>query len=219
MAKGITKKTAGSGIAVDGLNDVIFGLRGMERATEVRKELRVFHKDLAKEVESKTRAQALRQREDGSAVPKRTLGSRGFVGGGTDRTAFLDIRKTNKFARNLEFGRKYQFIPNLIVGRAKDSKASQLSRTQRGAVARAAQPGVALNNRGIKGSYYPASKMKRRVYKEWVGDFWTRQGGFPEGTKVGGYVAEKTIAKVTPGLAADYADEMLGIVKKAIKGK
>ena len=219
MAKSITKKTAGSGIAVEGLNDVIFGLRGMERATEVRKELRVFHKDLAKEVESKTRAEALRQREDGSAVPKRTLGSRGFVGGGTDRTAFLDIRKTNKFARNLEFGRKYQFIPNLIVGRQKEGPSNTLSKTQRGAVGRAVQPGVKLNNRGIKGSYYPASKMKRRVYKEWVGDFWTRQGGFPEGTKFGGYVAEKTIAKVTPGLAADYADEMLGIVKKAIKGK
>ena len=209
----IKKQTAGSGIAVEGLNDVIFGLRGMERATEVRKELRGFHKDLAKEVESKTRAEALRQREDGSAVPKRTLGSRGFVGGGTDRSAFLDIRKTNKFARNLEFGRKYQFIPNLIVGRAVDRPSSAISRTQRGAVARPQGQG------GIKGSYYPASKMKRRVYKEWVGDFWDRQGGFPEGTKFGGYVAEKTIAKITPGLSESYADEMLGIVKKAIKGK
>ena len=209
----IKKQAAGSGIAVEGLNDVIFGLRGMERATEVRKELRGFHKGLAKEVESKTRQEALRQREDGSAVPKRTLGSRGFVGGGTDRTAFLDIRKTNKFARNLEFGRKYQFIPNLIVGRAVDRPSSAISKTQRGAVARPQGQG------GIKGSYYPASKMKRRVYKEWVGDFWDRQGGFPEGTKFGGYVAEKTIARITPGLSEDYADEMLGIVKKAIKGK
>ena len=181
----IQKQTAGSGIAVEGLNDVIFGLRGM----------------------------------DGSAVPKRTLGSRGFVGGGTDKSAFLDIRKTNKFARNLEFGRKYQFIPNLIVGRAKEGPSNTLSKTQRGAVGRAVQPGVKLNNRGIKGSYYPASKMKRRVYKEWVGDFWDRQGGFPEGTKFGGYVAEKTIAKITPGLSESYSDEMLGIVKKAIKGK
>ncbi len=209
----IKKQAAGSGIAVEGLNDVIFGLRGMERATEVRKELRGFHKGLAKEVESKTRQEALRQREDGSAVPKRTLGSRGFVGGGTDRSAFLDIRKTNKFARNLEFGRKYQFIPNLIVGRAVDRPSSAISKTQRGAVARPQGQG------GIKGSYYPASKMKRRVYKEWVGDFWDRQGGFPEGTKFGGYVAEKTIARITPGLSEDYADEMLGIVKKAIKGK
>ena len=71
MAKGITKKTAGSGIAVDGLNDVIFGLRGMEQAGEVRKEFRSFHKDLAKEVEAKTRAEAIRQREAGAAVPKR----------------------------------------------------------------------------------------------------------------------------------------------------
>ena len=209
----IKKQAAGSGIAVEGLNDVIFGLRGMERATEVRKELRGFHKGLAKEVESKTRQEALRQREDGSAVPKRTLGSRGFVGGGTDRSAFLDIRKTNKFARNFEFGRKYQFIPNLIVGRAVDRPSSAISKTQRGAVARPQGQG------GIKGSYYPASKMKRRVYKEWVGDFWDRQGGFPEGTKFGGYVAEKTIARITPGLSEDYADEMLGIVKKAIKGK
>lgn len=215
----IQKKTAGSGIAVEGLNDVIFGLRGMERATEVRKELRGFHKDLAKEVESKTRLEALRQREQGGSVPKRQRGSMGYVGNGTDRSAFLDIRKTNKFVRNLEFGRKYQFIPNLVVGRAKDGPSNTLSKTQRGAVARAAQPGVKLNNRGIKGSYYPASKMKRRVYKEWVGDFWESRGGFPEGTKYGGYVAEKTIARITPGLSKDYADEMLGIVKKAIKGK
>ena len=209
----IQKKTAGSGIAVEGLNDVIFGLRGMERAAEVRKELRGFHKDLAKEVESKARAEALRQKTDGGSVPKRTLGSRGYVGNGTDRSAFLDVRKTNKFVRNLEFGRKYQFIPNLVVGRAVDRPSSAISKTQRGAVARPQGQG------GIKGSYYPASKMKRRVYKEWVGDFWTRQGGFPEGTKYGGYVAEKTIARIVPGLSAEYADEMLGIVKKAIKGK
>jgi|TARA_R100000084_G_scaffold49655_1_gene20583 hypothetical protein len=209
----IQKKTAGSGIAVEGLNDVIFGLRGMERAAEVRKELRGFHKDLAKEVESKARAEALRQKTDGGSVPKRTLGSRGYVGNGTDRSAFLDVRKTNKFVRNLEFGRKYQFIPNLVVGRAVDRPSSAISKTQRGAVARPQGQG------GIKGSYYPASKMKRRVYKEWVGDFWTRQGGFPEGTKYGGYVAEKTIARIVPGLSAEYADEMFAIVKKAIKGK
>lgn len=213
MAKGITKKTAGSGIAVDGLNDVIFGLRGMEQAGEVRKEFRSFHKALAKEVEAKTRAEAMRQREDGSAVPKRQRGSAGYVGNGTDRTAFLDIRKTNKFARNLEFGRKYQFIPNLVVGKAKDAPSNTLSKTQRGAVARPQGQG------GIKGSYYPAEKMKRRVYKEWVGDFWTRQGGFPEGTRYGGYVAEKTIARIVPGLSAEYADEMFKLAKKAIKGK
>ena len=209
----IQKQTAGSGIAVEGLNDVIFGLRGMERGADVKKELRGFHKGLAKEVESKARLEALRQREDGAAVPKRQRGSMGYVGGGSDRTAFLDVRKTNKFVRNLEFGRKYQFIPNLVVGRAKEGPSNTLSKTQRGAVARPQGQG------GIKGSYYPASKMKRRVYKEWVGDFWTRQGGFPEGTKYGGYVAEKTIAKITPGLSESYSDEMLGIVKKAIKGK
>jgi len=220
MAKGLTKKTSGSGIAADGLNDVIRGLRGLEKAGEVRKEFRSFHKDLSKEVEAATRAEALRQREQGSAVPKRKRGAAGFVGGGTDKTAHLDIRKTNKFVRNLEFGRKYQFIPNYIVGRSRDlGSSNQISKTQRGAVGRAVQPGVKLNNRGIKGSYYPAEKMKRRVYKEWVGDFWTRQGGFPEGTKYGGYVAEKTIAKIVPGLSEDYADQMLKLAKKAIKGK
>ena len=213
MAKGLTKRTSGSGIAADGLNDVIRGLRGLEKAGEVRKEFRSFHKDLSKEVEAATRAEALRQREQGEAVPKRKRGAAGFVGGGTDRTAHLDIRKTNKFVRNLEFGRKYQFIPNLVVGRAVDRPSSAISKTQRGAVARPQGQG------GIKGSYYPASKMKRRVYKEWVGDFWTRQGGFPEGTKFGGYVAEKTIARVVPGLAEDYADQMLKLAKKAIKGK
>lgn len=213
MAKSITKKTAGSGIAVEGLNDVIFGLRGLEQAGEVRKEFRTFHKSLAKEVEAKTRAEALRQREQGEAVPKRQRGSSGYVGGGTDRTAFLDIRKTNKFVRNLEFGRKYQFIPNLVVGRAKQGPSNTLSKTQRGVVGRPQGQG------GIKGSYYPASKMKRRVYKEWVGDFWTRQGGFPEGTKYGGYVAEKTIARVVPGLSAEYADEMMKLVRRAIRGR
>lgn len=219
MAKGVTKKAAGSGIAATGLNDVIFGLKGLEQAGEIRKEFRGFHKSLAKEVEAKARAEALRQREQGAAVPKRQRGSAGYVGNGTDKTAFLDIRKTNQFARNLEFGRKYQFIPNLVVGRAKEGSSNTLSKTQRGVVGRAKQPGVALNNRGIKGSYYPAEKMKRRVFKEWIGTFWERQGGFPEGTKYGGYVAEKTIARVVPGLSLEYSDQMLGIVKKAIKGK
>jgi len=213
MAKGIKKTTSGSGIAATGLNDVIFGLRGLEQAGEVRKEFRSFHKSLAKEVEAKTRAEAKRQREDGAAVPKRQRGSAGYVGNGTDKTAFLDVRKTNKFVRNLEFGRKYQFIPNLVVGRAKEGSSNTLSKTQRGAVGRPQGQG------GIKGSYYPAEKMKRRVYKEWVGDFWSRQGGFPEGTKYGGYVAEKTIARVVPGLSVDYSDQMFKLVKKAIKGK
>lgn len=213
------KKTAGSGIAAEGLDDVIRGLRGLEQAGEVRKQFRSYHKSLAQQVEAEARAEALRQKEDGSAVPKRQRGSQGYVGGGTDRSAYLDIRKTNKFARSLEFGRKYQFIPNLVVGRQKAGPTSSLSKTQRGAVGRAAQPGVKLNNRGIKGSYYPAEKMKRRVYKEWVGDFWTRQGGFPEGTKYGGYVAEKTIARIVPGLSTEYSDEMLKLVKTAIKGK
>ena len=222
MAKSIKKQTAGSGIAVEGLNDVIFGLRGLEQAGEVKKAFRSFHKDLSKEVEAATRAEALRQREQGAAVPKRQRGSAGYVGGGTDRTAFLDIRKTNKFVRSLEFGRRYQFIPNLVVGRQKDSSSNQLSKTQRGAVGRGDKRlnrDGSLQNQGIKGSYYPAEKMKRRVYKEWVGDFWKAQGGFPEGTKFGGYVAEKTIATITPGLSESYADEMQVLVKKAIKGK
>ena len=101
MAKGITKKAAGSGIAVEGLNDVLRGLRGMEQAGEVRSQFRQFHKGLAKEVEADTRSEALRQKEQGRAVPKRARGSAGFVGGGTDRVAFLDIRKTNKFVRKL----------------------------------------------------------------------------------------------------------------------
>ena len=222
MAKSIQKRTAGSGIAVEGLNDVIFGLRGLEQAGEVKKAFRSFHKDLSKEVEAATRAEALRQREQGASVPKRQRGSAGYVGGGTDRTAFLDIRKTNKFVRNLEFGRKYQFIPNLVVGRQKEGTSSSLSKTQRGAVGRGDKRlnrDGSLQNQGIKGSYYPAEKMKRRVYKEWVGDFWKAQGGFPEGTKYGGYVAEKTIATITPGLSESYADEMQVLVKKAIKGK
>ncbi len=212
MAKGTFKTTAGSGIAADGLDDIISGLRGLEQAGEVRKEFRAFHKSLSKEVELATRAEALRQKEEGAAVPKRARGSAGYVGGGTDRTAFLDIRKTNKFVRNLEFGRKYQFIPNLVVGKANDRPSNSISKTQRGAVANP------VNQGGIRGSYYPAEKMKRRVYKEWVGDFWTERGGFPEGTTVGGYVAEKTIARVTPGLASEYADEMFNLVKKVLKG-
>ena len=222
MAKSIQKKTAGSGIAVEGLNDVIFGLRGLEQAGEVRKAFRSFHKDLSKEVEAATRAEALRQREQGSAVPKRQRGSAGYVGGGTDRTAFLDIRKTNKFVRNLEFGRRYQFIPNLVVGRQKEAKSMQLSKTQRGAVGTAGKRlnrDGSLANQGVKGSYYPADKMKRRVYKKWVGDFWKASGGFPEGTKFGGYVAEKTIAGITPGLSESYSDQMQILVKRAIKGK
>jgi len=213
MAKGTFKRTAGSGIAAQGLDDIIFGLRGMEQAGEVRKEFRAFHKSLSKEVELSTRAEALRQKEEGAAVPKRTRGSAGYVGGGTDRTAFLDIRKTNKFVRNLEFGRKYQFIPNLVVGKANDRPSNTISKTQRGAIANPKGQG------GIRGSYYPAEKMKRRVYKEWVGDFWTERGGFPEGTKFGGYVAEKTIARIVPGLSAEYADEMFKIVQRVIKGK
>ena len=69
------------------------------------------------------------------------------------------------------------------------------------------------------GVFFPAEKMRRRVYKEWVGDFWTERGGFPEGTKVGGYVAEKTIARMVPGLSEEYADEMFKLVKKVMKDK
>ncbi len=221
MAKGITKKTSGSGIAADGLNDVIFGLRGLEKGNEVRKELRSFHKELSKEVESKARAEAMRQKEQGGSVPKRQRGSMGFVGGGTDKTAHLDIRKTNKFARNLEFGRDYQFIPNLVVGPAKDGNMSTMSKTKRGAVANPMVRNAAgkMVSDGMKGSFYPAEKMKKRVYKQWIGTFWSARGGFPEGTKYGGYVAEKTIAAIVPGLASDYADEIHNLVKKTIKGK
>ena len=223
MAKGLQKRTAGSGIAAEGLDDIIFGLRGLEQAGEVKKEFRAFHKSLSKEVELATRAEALRQKEQGFAVPKRTRGSAGYVGGGTDRTAFLDIRKTNKFVRNLEFGRKYQFIPNLTAGSGGNRKpgfaTNELSKTQRGNVGRGfidEQGKQRIKNIGV---FFPAEKMRKRVYKEWVGDFWTERGGFPEGTRVGGYVAEKTIARIVPGLSAEYADEMFKLVKKVMKDK
>ena len=67
MAKGTFKQTAGSGIAAEGLDDIIFGLRGLEQAGEVKKEFRAFHKSLSKEVELATRAEALRQKEQGFA--------------------------------------------------------------------------------------------------------------------------------------------------------
>ena len=97
MAKGIFKTTSGTGIAVEGLNDTIRGLRDLEQGKEVKKALRVLHKDISKQVENRTRIEALKQSVNGKPVPKRTKGAKGYVGGGTDRSAYLDIRKTNKF--------------------------------------------------------------------------------------------------------------------------
>ena len=219
MGKTTTKTTAGTGIAAHGLNDVVFGLREISNGGEVRKDLRQFHKDLAVEVQNEVRAEALRQRNDGGAVPKRAKGSTGYRGGGTDKTAHLDLSKANKFGRNLEFGRKYQFIPGLIVGPHKEGPKSRMSKTQRGIVGRGFIDEQGKSRVEAIGSFYPAEKMKRRVYKEWVGDFWTARGGFPEGTKYGGYVAEKTIARIVPGLSEDYSERIADVVKRAVKGK
>ena len=51
MAKGITKTTSGSGIAVEGLNETIFGLRELDKGGEVRKALRELHKEISKEAD------------------------------------------------------------------------------------------------------------------------------------------------------------------------
>ena len=195
MAKGISKTTSQSGIAVSGLNDTIFGLRELEQGKEVKKALRGLHKEISKEVETQARTSALRQSVSGRPAPKRTQGAKGFVGGGTDRSAFLDIRKTNKFVRNLEFGRDYQL---LNFYNSKQGKGNNVS----------------ANATGI---FFPANQLKRRVYKKWIGNKWRSTGVFPEGAKIHGYVAEPTIAKAVPGITEDYSDRMFDTVKKAIK--
>ena len=195
MAKGITKRTSQSGIAVSGLNDTIFGLRELEQGKEVKKALRGLHKEISKEVETKARTSALRQSVSGRPAPKRTQGAKGFVGGGTDRSAFLDIRKTNKFVRNLEFGRDFQFLNFYNRQQGKGNN-------------------VSANATGI---FFPANQLKRRVYKKWIGNNWRSTGVFPEGEKIHGYVAEPTIAKAVPGITEDYSDRMFDTVKKAIK--
>jgi len=195
MAKNIFKTTSDTGIAVEGLNDTIRGLRELSAGSEVRKALRVLHKDISKQVENRTRIEALKQSVNGRPAPKRTQGAKGYVGGGTDRSAYLDIRKTNKFVRNLEFGRDYQFLNFYNKTQAKGSN-------------------VSANATGI---FYPANQLKRRVYKKWVGNKWRSTGVFPEGAKIHGYVAEPTIAKAVPGITEDYSDRMFETVKKAIK--
>ena len=124
MSKGITKTTSGSGIAVEGLNETIFGLRELDKGGGVRKALRELHKEISKEVETVTRSTALRQSVNGRPAPKRTQGAKGYVGGGTDRSAYLDIRRTNKFVRNLEFGRDYQFLNFYNSSQAKGNNTS-----------------------------------------------------------------------------------------------
>jgi len=195
MAKGITKTTSGTVIAVEGLNDTIRGLRDLSQGSEVRKALRGLHKEISKEVESQTRIAALKQSVNGRPAPKRTQGAKGYVGGGTDRSAYLDIRKTNKFVRNLEFGRDYQFL-------------NFYTRKQ------ATGMNVSANATGI---FFPADQLRRRVYKKWVGNKWRSTGVFPEGAKIHGYVAEPTIAKAVPGITEDYSDKMFNTVKKAVK--
>jgi len=196
MAKGITKTTSGSGIAVEGLNETIFGLRELDKGGEVRKALRELHKEISKEVETVTRTTALRQSINGRPAPKRTQGAKGYVGGGTDRSAYLDIRRTNKFVRNLEFGRDYQFLNFYNRSQAKGNNTS-------------------ANATGI---FFPADQLKRRVYKKWVGNKWRSTGVFPEGTRIHGYVAEPTIAKAVPGITENYSDKMFKTVKQAVKG-
>ena len=197
MAKGTFKTTSQSGIAVDGLNATIVGLRNLENGKEVRKALRGLHKEISKEVEQQARVLAIKQSVNGKPVPKATKGAKGYVGGGTDRSAFLDVRKTNKFVRNLEFGRDYQF---LNFYNREQSKGNNVS----------------ANATGI---FFPADQLKRRVYKKWIGNKWKSTGVFPEGAKVHGYVAEPTIAKAIPGITEDYSDRMFDTVKKAVKGK
>lgn len=195
MAKGIFKTTSGTGIAVEGLNDTIRGLRDLEQGKEVKKALRVLHKDISKQVENRTRIEALKQSVNGKPVPKRTKGAKGYVGGGTDRTAFLDIRKTNKFVRSIEFGREYQYV-------------NFFTRKQ----------GNTLNmDKNFQGVFLPVNELRRKVYKRWIGNKWRSTGVFPEGARVHGYVAEPTIAKAVPFITEDYSERMLETVKKAIK--
>jgi len=187
MAKGIFKTTSGTGIAVEGLNDTIRGLRDLEQGKEVKKALRVLHKDISKQVENRTRIEALKQSVNGKPVPKRTKGAKGYVGGGTDRTAFLDIRKTNKFVRSIEFGREYQYV-------------NFFTRKQ----------GNTLNmDKNFQGVFLPVNELRRKVYKRWIGNKWRSTGVFPEGARVHGYVAEPTIAKAVTIITEDYIERML----------
>jgi len=195
MAKGIFKTTSGTGIAVEGLNDTIRGLRDLEQGKEVKKALRVLHKDISKQVENRTRIEALKQSVNGKPVPKRTKGAKGYVGGGTDRSAYLDIRKTNKFVRSIEFGREYQYV-NFFTNKQ----------------------GNTLNmDKNFRGVFLPVNELRRKVYKRWIGNKWRSTGVFPEGAKVHGYVAEPTIAKAVPVITEDYSERMFETVKKAIK--
>ncbi len=195
MAKGIFKTTSGTGIAVEGLNDTIRGLRDLEQGKEVKKALRVLHKDISKQVENQARIEALKQSVNGRPVPKRTQGAKGYVGGGTDRSAYLDIRKTNKFVRSIEFGREYQYV-------------NFFTRTQ----------GNTLNmDKNFQGVFLPVNELRRKVYKRWIGNKWRSTGVFPEGARVHGYVAEPTIAKAVPVITEDYSERMFDTVKKAIK--
>ncbi len=195
MAKGIFKTTSGTGIAVEGLNDTIRGLRDLEQGKEVRKALRVLHKDISKQVENRTRIEALKQSVNGKPVPKRTKGAKGYVGGGTDRSAYLDIRKTNKFVRSIEFGREYQYV-NFFTNKQ----------------------GNTLNmDKNFRGVFLPVNELRRKVYKRWIGNKWRSTGVFPEGARVHGYVAEPTIAKAVPVITEDYSERMFDTVKKAIK--
>jgi len=195
MAKGIFKTTSGTGIAVEGLNDTIRGLRDLEQGKEVKKALRVLHKDISKQVENRTRIEALKQSINGKPVPKRTKGAKGYVGGGTDRSAYLDIRKTNKFVRSIEFGREYQYV-NFFTNKQ----------------------GNTLNmDKNFRGVFLPVNELRRKVYKRWIGNKWRSTGVFPEGAKVHGYVAEPTIAKAVPVITEDYSERMFDTVKKAIK--
>ncbi len=195
MAKGIFKTTSGTGIAVEGLNDTVRGLRDLEQGKEVRKALRVLHKDISKQVENRTRIEALKQSVNGKPVPKRTKGAKGYVGGGTDRTAFLDIRKTNKFVRSIEFGREYQYV-NFFTNKQ----------------------GNTLNmDKNFRGVFLPVNELRRKVYKRWIGNKWRSTGVFPEGARVHGYVAEPTIAKAVPVITEDYSERMFDTVKKTIK--
>src|SRR6056300_1315218 len=195
MAKGILKTTSGTGIAVEGLNDTIRGLRDLEQGKEVKKALRVLHKDISKQVENRTRIEALKQSVNGKPVPKRTKGAKGYVGGGTYRSAYLDIRKTNKFVRSIEFGREYQYV-NFFTNKQ----------------------GNTLNmDKNFRGVFLPVNELRRKVYKRWIGNKWRSTGVFPEGAKVHGYVAEPTIAKAVPVITEDYSERMFDTVKKAIK--
>jgi len=191
----IQKKQSKSGIAVDGLNDVIKGLNGLAEGKAVKKELRGYHKEISQQVQSVARTEALKQSVNGRPVPKRSKGAKGYVGGGTDRTAFLDIRKTNKFVRSIEFGREYQYV-NFFTNKQ----------------------GNTLNmDKNFRGVFLPVNELRRKVYKRWIGNKWRSTGVFPEGARVHGYVAEPTIAKAVPVITEDYSERMFDTVKKAIK--